>query len=215
MLCICLTKFFVCQERHEVAAPDFFEEGPVWVSTRGKMARMWLKTEGEIDPADALSDVVKLAHARRADGHACEDKSRTKPTANLVRPGVPEMQKNTADYIYKEFIKLAAPAKASSGRPSFTIKVGTDCSGIDSPIFGLSYISTRLEEIGLDFKIHHRFSCDNNKHSLHFLKTYMHSDYVFDDLLARAWEDNKCVLRDCKSGKMVTLPSNQTGESCT
>merc|ERR1719316_277425 len=65
------------------------------------------------------------------------------------------------------------------------LRLGTDCSGAEAPVFALEEIAKALCDAGLPIHIEHVFSCDVAPEARKFIKQNCSPQVLFADLLRR------------------------------
>ena len=152
---------------------------------------MHLRVEGHEDPWDCLHKTINTTYAQKTTEIA-------KPAANccsllgkLVEEDIPAFAKRALDHVFDRI-------KEAAGKGAI-VNMGTDCSGIESPLIATHILAKAATKQTLPLRIRHRFSCDNNPQCQDYIRRHCKPDFMFADLLQRKWRAGSCFCIDIQS----------------
>jgi site-specific DNA-cytosine methylase len=159
----------------------------------------------ELTSAEALARVVDVLQKPAVVCDFCR-----KPACDgqMLSPGsapagTPATLRQMIDHMMEKIMNLpetAAKMAAMSGR---RVRIGTMCSGTDSPILAMQAIAASMDKRGLRLEVEHSFSCEIDKDKQTFLKKNFTMGALFNDVCELGQE----MAKDVQSGKQVPVPS--------
>lgn len=128
--------------------------------------------------------------------------------AQLVRPGslAPGEPVTLRQMVAHMVERLLSVPEAAQGLPALAgsrLRVGTMCSGTDSPILAMNAIAKALEGRQGAFEVQHCFSCEIDKDKQLFLRKNFAFDALFNDVCELGDE----TAHDELSGQRVAVPT--------